>query len=215
MSWADLAPLSRSISTWLSDYGTEIGLAKVMPVLIKDLLPYWAAPEEEGTRGMDEEVEFAEGCIAEQSDIEVDFGASQPEPVPAPAADLSVDVRRSLEVPGVLHIISNAGNSLESTMDGYKDAVTKLIKVSNLLSRRESKERLYETCYADTPEGRELFRPLWQFRANCHSERWGTVSHCVCTLVREAAPSLRAACGWNLDKYLYAPAHPRIDRGRV
>lgn len=204
-----VARLSRSIPTWLSDYGTEVGFARVRPVAITELLPYVdagvgdAAPDDLG-----EEMDFAPeaGLAFDPSIHEVDF-ADEADALPiavaagGPAADPTVDVSQSLEVPGLLHIISNAGKSLSAGMEHFDDAISKLTHVAKLLADRESKERLYETCYADSPVGREMFRPLLAFKSRCYAERWGNVSHCVTELTsEERQASLR--WGWDLTKYM-------------
>ena len=217
-----LAELSRSIPTWLSDYGTEVGFASVKPIRVKDLLPYFVgeagvtAEEEEdvvGNRG-EPEVDFAEedepAPPARERQTEVDFadeagGGRQPE------QDPRIDVTASLEVPGLLHIISNAGITLGSAMDYYSEAINKLTKVANILTSKGSKDRLFETCFSHSGAGRELFRHIWPFRNKCHLERWGTVSTCISAVLGDVETSIR--WGWDLQRYENGSQHhPQMDR---
>ena len=70
-----LAELSRSIPTWLSDYGTEVGFASVKPICVKDLLPYFVG--EAGVTAEEEE----EDVVGNRGEPEVDF-AEEDEPAP-------------------------------------------------------------------------------------------------------------------------------------
>lgn len=213
-----LAHLAKSVVAWLSDYGTEVGMARVGPVPMSEVFPYMSAarPATEGhclarpAQESAEEIDFAAEEPAPQ-DIEVDFSAGDPTGGRGDASNcqLCVDMRNSLEVPGLLHIISNAGKSLAAAMLGFDDAVTKLTKVSNLLASREGKDRLYSTCFSSTSEAQQLFKPLWGFDTRCHLERWGTVSHSVVQILKFEA-ALRH--GWDLDRYLNGSKHfPEIE----
>ena len=215
-----LMQMSQSIPAWLSDYGTEVGFASVKKILVKDLLPHFQDPEADNKLGQAQATQLPVSC-----EHEVDF-AEEPAPEPQPEVDFAdldsdpagpqrrepcVDVTASLEVPGLLHIISNAGISLSSAMEYYDEAIYKLTKVSNIVNSKESKDRLYETCFANCIAGRELFRPLRAFRAKCHVERWGTVSHCVQAILADVEAPLR--WGWSLDRYLNgSQSHPQLDR---
>ena len=68
---------------------------------------------------------------------EVDFAADVPS-----LADTMVDVTGSAEVPGLLHIIHNAGRSLEGALMFFSEAVPRLTKVSPMLSKKENKDRI-------------------------------------------------------------------------
>ena len=95
---------------------------------------------------------------------EVDFAADVPS-----LADTMVDVTGSFEVPGLLHIIHNAGRSLEDTFMLFSGAVQRLTKVAAMLSKRKSKDRLFETCFAHSPLG----RTFWQhglFKFDCNTD---------------------------------------------
>ena len=210
-----LAHLAKSVVTWLSDYGTEVGMARVGPVPMREVFPYMAtarlAAEDNSTASAvatpADEIDFAAAEPVPQ-DIEVDFSAG--DLGNTSDCQLCVDVQSSLEVPGLLHIISNAGKALAAAMVGFDDAVTKLMKVSNLLASKEHKDRLYETCFSRTPAAQQLFEPLWRFDTKCHLERWGTVSHCVVDVL-DVEAALRH--GWDLDLYLNGSQNfPELDR---
>ncbi|CAK0890320.1 unnamed protein product [Prorocentrum cordatum] len=165
-----------SVPVWLSDQGTESGLARIEPIAVQDVL------------------EFTRGC--EVNDGEVDFA----QPAAAPSRDF-IKLTWSLEFDGALHLCRNAGNHLEDVMPDYKDAVWRLSKVSKLLDDPESKERLDATCFSSSPALKALVEPIKKFKGHCHVERWGTVANALLNITGNVEAALRYA--WDAPKYTH------------
>ena len=163
-----------SIFAFTTDQGTEAGLHKVPPVLIRKALPfvaYEAAPADDH--------DFAPP-LQNQADLEakLDFG-------------------NSVGIAGMLHIIHNSTNDLGRSMVTFDATVKQLSHISKLLCRRDSKQRLLETCFSDRV-GRHLQSDIKSFRAKLDPSRWGSFAHCVTELL-EIEATLRY--GWNLNSY--------------
>ncbi|CAK0791682.1 unnamed protein product [Prorocentrum cordatum] len=165
-----------SVPVWLSDQGTESGLARIEPIAVQD------------------ELEFTREC--EVNDDEVDFA----QPAAAPSRDF-INLTWSLEFDGTLHLCHDAGNHLEDVMPDYKDAVWRLSKVSKLLDDPESKERLEATCVSSPPALKALFEPIKKFKGHCHVERWGTVANTLLSITGNVEAALRYA--WDASKYTH------------
>eukprot|EP00969_Alexandrium_andersonii_P105159 4640180-Alexandrium_andersonii.AAC.1 len=106
---------------------------------------------------------------------------------------------RSLLVPGMLHILSNAVQDLRDVMPGWGDWVAGLKHVCTLLRKPWSKDRLLQTCFAQPPAS--LHRGLYQhFSGQVYEARWGTVTDAVEQLL-PLEPSLRFF--WSADAFLF------------
>ena len=64
---------------------------------------------------------------------QVDFAT----PASIGSADTVVDMTHSFPIPGVLHIIHNAGRALEGALETYEEATSRLDKVSKLLTDKD------------------------------------------------------------------------------
>ena len=155
-SLEDLAVLVASAPWWVTDQGTEFGTSHIMPVPMQSIFPYMNLQPQEPLDNLGE----------------IDFEL----PPPPCGLELKIDLRRSLDFNGTLHASHNAGRGLEHHLKYYKEAVFRLGKVSALMSRKQSKDRLFQTCFAGTPVGRQMHLPLKQYHYTCHVERWGTVA---------------------------------------
>ena len=191
-SVAEFCELVGSAPWWVSDQGTEIGLARVQPVPVKEVFPY-----------MDVGVNFPVDAFGE-----VDFTSDSQLPGPA-NEDFKIDLTDSLEFNGTLHAVHNAGRGLELHCQHYKEAVFRLGRVSQLISSKRSKDRLSETCFADGV-GAQLFKPLSKYKTTCYVERWGTVAHTVLETTDDVEAAMR--WGWDLQRYLRgSDNYPEMD----
>jgi hypothetical protein len=186
----------KAVSVWCTDYGIESGIGRVLSVPFHEVFPFLKGigPASEVIRPIcldDHEEDF-------QAPIEDEF-AGQP---PAYEQEtLYADVTGSLEVPGLLHVLHNLGKGLEDKLEEYKDGIARLTKVANILRRKESKDRLQETCFEHSQPAKLLFKKhLKRFRSWCYSDRWGTVSKCLLSMTPDLQATLEH--GWSLDKYL-------------
>lgn len=99
-----------------------------------------------------------------------------------PDEEAKVHLTGALAVPGLLHILHNAFNSLLGAMDSINEAVSQMAEVARLIRSPESCKRFRETCFRD-PVG-QCFHPLLRaFKGNVHRERWGTIAHCTSALL--------------------------------
>ena len=157
-----------SISTWLSDQGTEKIFARYRPVPLTVLVPQ---PVEHGEAQIEEEdLAPPEDHLVE----DIDFADNAGQPV-QPQGPECVDTTYSLEVDDLVHIIHNATKNLKRAMPSYKDIVFRMRKLCDLLRKKESKEHLIEVCFGG-PDGEVLARKIWSFHANVHEDRFGTVA---------------------------------------
>ena len=169
-----LAKFADSIFSFTTDQGAEIGLHKVPPVLVRNILP-WVTYQAEGG----DEHDLAPP-LANQADLEA-----------------TIDFRNSVGVAGLMHIIHNSTVDLGRSMLTFDATVKQLTHVSKFLCRRESKQRLLESCFSGRI-GRHLQAEIKSFQAKLNPSRWGSLAHCVVELLQIEA-SLRY--GWNLNRY--------------
>lgn len=172
-----LTKLLHSIHTWVSDLGTEHHFARAKPIPLKRVFDYlqdaddYEDGEEDFAPAMKmDEVEFAPTSSA------CDDGAM-------------ADMTGSVAVGGLLHIIHNASADIRMSMEHYDDITMKLSDVSRLLSSRESKERLLETCYNGSAVDRALGAHLENFSAVVFAER------CLPQLFACSCPHLEPVSG--------------------
>ena len=184
------------VPTWLTDYGTESGFARLKPLPLRSYLPWHLdarvvepqVPGPLGEHGAGEDIDFAPeiGPLDNIADLEED----QEEPdFAAPAGpafhDPMADTSGSIETPGLEHIIHNATNDLHRCMRGYDTVVKHMREVCRLICKRESRQRLMATCYDSTgPIGKVMGESLAGFDAHVHTERWGTVAYAAINLMR-------------------------------
>ena len=202
-SMAKLPELVRCLFTLTSDYGVESAVPRVLHLTVGEVFPYMRANDYIG-----DGEEHPRGSAASNRD-EDDFAVPPADQDPDFAPDLphrrhlqaKLDLT-TVEVSGLLHIISNAGKDLVKVMDGYRDATDRLQKVSNMLRVKETKERLQETCFGLSPVGQAMFdRSIRRFHGECYPERWGTVAHCVLQMTAELKAALDF--GWDAKKYMF------------
>jgi hypothetical protein len=181
-----LCKLSRSIGVFCTDLGIEGFLPRVKPVALLEVLPFTDVPTPVRPLCID-----CDGSDLEPAAPEEDFSGTQ----------FRVDFSHSVESPGLLHVIHNLGRGLEDRLVEYTDAVFRLQKVTNVLRRKETKDRLRETCFEASDVARTLYRKhLSRYAGKCYRERWGTVAHAVLKMTDDVRCTL--VWGWSLQKYL-------------
>ena len=126
---------------------------------------------------------------------------------PPPPADPMIDLRACSDVPGLLHIVHNAGRGLEDQLQHYKEATKRLQVVSNLLRQHETSTRLKTTCF-NSAVGEHLWTSsgLGKFSGKCYSDRWGTVACCLAQLTSNIERALKQ--DWSLEKYRLGRTDP-------
>ena len=175
-----LQKFCQSIFAFCTDQGTEAGLHQIPPVLVRKVLP-WIAYQ--GVNAADEHdlappVELGEDRLA------------------------SIDLRESVGIAGLLHIIHNSTEDLGRSMVTFDELMKQLSHVSKLLCRKDSRARLLQTCFADRI-GRHLQSDIKGFKAKLNTDRWGSIGHCVVELLK-IERSLRFC--WDVTKYGGQPA---------
>ena len=114
-------------------------------------------------------------------------------------SDQEIDFTGSLDIPGLIHVLHNAGRGLETALKTYPEASHRLSKLCNILRRKESKERLHETCFLD-PVAEVLWqKSLKHFSQECYSERWGKVAGAIMAMDDDLFIVLDHS--WDLAKY--------------
>jgi hypothetical protein len=189
LSVQSLCRLFKSISAVLTDQGTERAFANTAPVPLLQLVP--PPPPQECAV----EVDMAP-VAGDPAELELAPELAEPKP-----EDLMLDVRSSFEVNDLLHAIHNATGGLSGVMRRYTDVVFQCKKLSDFLRRKETKEKLIETCFSHGV-GRTLAPGIRHFVARVHEERWGTVADCIPKLCK-----LRNTLqyGWNLERFCGMP----------
>ena len=170
-----LLQLVKSLVAAISDYGTERGAARVRPVPWKQMFLWFPPPSEQfENRYQADEVEFA------------------------PQSD-DIDLSGMVDVAGLLHVIHNCGRGLESALMCFEEGSHRLEKLSNLLRKPESKERLQQTCFNDPVSAVLFAKGLKHFNSRCYVDRWGTVADSIFKMNTDTFTALNN--GWNLRKY--------------
>ena len=172
-----LAEFARAIFSVTTDQGTEASFSNLPAVKVVTLFPWISIP------GPQEVID--EHCWAPGPDAASLHLASE------------LDLSRSVGIPGMLHIVHNSSKDLSRGMPNFESVISQAQQVSRLLRRKDSRERLLETCFND-PTGRVLEASIRKFDAKLNPGRWGSVAECVKQLL-EIEPILR--WGWDLSKY--------------
>ena len=229
-SVAHVAALLQSTVSWLSDYGTEVALSRILPVGAQAVFPYLCSPDSdhvphpavpEPNFSIDPEVEEPEEpdfnkalacflhtsariCTEHPAFLLLTSSAESSGrmgtrpmlhgdncPCLQRIEDVVFDLTGSLEVPGLLHILHNCGDHLQTHLCRYAEIVTRLSKLVMLLSGKEAKQE------KSSPAASLLWRDhLRHFRSTCHDKRWGTISASVLALTDEVGPIGTWMCTW-------------------
>ena len=194
-----LSKLFKSIVSVHTDYGTEIGLTRCGPATFDDLIPYLHVPTtSSGTpshmpgAALDDNL-FQDGFDQPGDDVCL-FEGEAPQQDAHDCADLSA----AFEGPDLMHIIHNVTNGLGSVMNLYAGFLAGLKRVAKLLSEKESKQQLIQTCFSELP-GLAWKGDVSRFQGSVHEERWGTIAHAIKNVHSLELP-LRTC--WSLKNFL-------------
>lgn len=183
---AQLQTYCESIASVTTDLGVEFSLPDIYSANYHDLFP-WAVREDP--------------CAGEAGCRESDDLDELPEEGQAQAQHC-VTLRGALSIPGLLHVIHNASNSLLNVMQTLDSAVDKLAEVAKLLNTNATCDRLCSSCFAG-PLGQQHHERLKSFQGCVYKARWGSVAFCT-----QAVLGLERVLrwGWSKDAYLAACA---------
>ena len=208
-----LAKLLRSITSVHTDYGVESMLPRVAVCPLDDILPYMHARCNPSAAATDNPELFIQDTVQEacQDDPNL-FLVQEVEESSNPGPNIDdCDLTRSLQGPDLNHVIHNITSGLGDVMAMYKSFLIGLKRVCRLLSGKESKQQLLETCFSS---GFAVgFREeVAAFQCKVHEKRWNTIAHAVRCL-RVLEPALRTC--WDIHTFLRGRAVPlpKEDRG--
>ena len=205
-----LSKLLRSITSIHTDYGAEAGLARVLPCDLEDVLPYMhlndcsdslmPAPMDNPELFCSEAVEPLE---THRPNPEYDEAELFLCPLEPPNQDQGQDVNMcdlsgSLHGPDLNHVIHNVTAGLEDVMSIYKPFMVGLKRVAKLLSGKESKQQLLETCFS-SGFAVGFQQEVASFKCSVHEKRWNSIAFAVRSL-SEFEPALRSC--WDVNVYL-------------
>ena len=174
-SAVSLARFTDSIFSFTTEQGTEYGFPQTPPVSVDSLFPWLPVPpqvldEHDWAPGPDEAALHRAACV---------------------------DLSQSVGIAGLLHIVHNSCKDFTAGMQHFDTVVQQLQHVSKLLRKKDTRERLLESCFNDAT-GRLLRGTIRKFHAKLHVGRWGSLAECVRQMV-QVETVLR--WGWNLESY--------------
>ena len=148
-----LAKLLRSIVSLHTDYGTEVGLVRVKPAALSEVLPYMHLSSEDCSfrdlpSNQDQDVfnEGAGGNLNEHMASGLVALRDDPDFFSTPISSLC-DMSFCLEGPDLNHVIHNITEDLSGVMKTYPDFLVGLKRVCKLLASPESKQQLLENVF--------------------------------------------------------------------
>ena len=162
------------------DLGTEFSLSKIDPIRFSELFPW-----------MPESLIHPPPPVREHLEDD-DFE----DPLPPPAPEPFISFRRSLTVPGTLHVTHNASNAVLETMPAVAKAVDGLAQVMRFLSAEFTCTRMLELCF-DDPAGRTLHKRLKKVQCKVYKKRWGSVAFAT----KEVLEVIFIRRRWSLRRY--------------
>ena len=232
----DVERLSKTLATTVSDFGVEAAVVQMGPVRLREVVPWFQvgvdeeAPEPHEPQPHElQEDDFSDDDLPDLVEVELppldpmncflppagphaedefaDLPGLVDAPAPPPPADPMTDLSACSDVPGLLHIVHNAGRGLEDQLQHYTEATKRLQVVSKLLRRNETSTRLKTTCF-NSAIGEHLWTSsgLDKFSGKCYSDRWGTVACCVVQVTSDMERALEHA--WSLEKYRFGRTDP-------
>ena len=205
-SWSETAAWITQTFSWTGDMGTESGVSHYSDNLL-DMFGEWVRDADFDKDDQHTEPDFD---YQEESPIVPDsFPDSVPESSAHQRRAYATDCRRSIYVPGLLHIIHNATADLQSVLAHWPAYVRQLKAVAKMLSKRKYRDRLIETCFRDEPQSAYV-HDIEQYCHSVHDGRWGTVFAAVAGLVPLEAP-LRYA--WSSERYRLRSRLDKTDEG--
>lgn len=187
---ANLRQLLDSVVSITTDLGTEFGFVEIRPAPLLDVLPWVRGPI--GDLNFDRQDEWALGEWHEALDPH----------------EVLLDFQKSTALPGMMHILHNAANSIMSVVPSLKEKVDSLAVVARLVNEHASCSRLCQTCFAG-PIGHVYHARLREFSAHVYEARWGSIAWGVQSLL---AIEAILKWGWDKDTYL-AAGNDRLPQG--
>eukprot|EP00435_Cladocopium_sp_Y103_P046299 s241_g13.t1 len=199
---AALLELCQSIVSFHTDYGVEKGIARIADVPCDVILPYLHADQpgfdaSEQSNVLDFDL-FSDDLPYDDVELFSDETAQQPQQDRDGDGEGMVSFEGSLEGPDMMHIIHNATNNLGDVVSCYESTLASLKSLCSLLSGRESKQQLIETCFNHGPA--IAFQDMISsFDISVHEQRWNTIASAI-----EEVHALEAAlrAHWNLAQFL-------------
>ena len=179
---SSLASFVHEIVAGTFDLGVEFSLGRIKPTAFSVLFPWYHPPGSGGESGVQDVVddfELPEFQLA--SDL----------------AEENLSLQDMLSIPGPLHILRNATNSLLDNLPYLNGAVEKLQVVRRFLSNPDKKQRLLASCF-DRPLARAFHTEIKRFDAKVHTGRWGTVAFAIPELLALRIPLQKF---WNFDAF--------------
>lgn len=146
-----VAEYCRSMVCGTFDSGVEFSLPVVQNIGVATSFP-WVE-----SQTCSDSVVFQEGD---------DFEVLEDE---SPIVDIGLD--GALHVPGLLHVIHNAGSDLLAQPPALDGVVDKLSHIAKLISEEQSCDRLIETCFS-TPVGQNFHKDLRSFNGKVYRACW-------------------------------------------
>ena len=117
--YRDIPTLSKAMASSCSDFGVEAGVLRIKPVHVGELFPYLNLKDD-----VQEELPRA------PDECDFEFENQPPGLVDMPDPLPPLDFTKCTEIPGLLHIVHNAGRGLESKLKHYNDSYLRLQKVA-------------------------------------------------------------------------------------
>ena len=178
-SWKSACELVRGVVSLTSDLGTEALLTSIPPIPITRFFDYAVEQTEGG-----EALEDLEGTLPDD---------------PSDLGGVCVDLSNAWHFPGLLHVVDNAGKSLESALVWYDTFLTYLKAISSMLTQPWTKARFMQTCMNDDSFA-DLRLRVSKFHAKAYSPRWGTIWRAC----RELSPlQFVLQRAWKKDSYVF------------
>lgn len=177
-----LASFTAEVLAGTFDLGVEFSLGRIQPTTFSDLFPWYHELGSDG--GVGEEVPHDDFDVLQ---FQPELGA--PEPV--------ISLQPMLSVPGPLHILHNATNSLLENVPFLNAGVDKLQVVCRFLCNPDKKQRLLASCFAG-PVAKSFHLDIKRFDAKVHTGRWGTVAFAIPKLLELRVPLQKF---WNFDAF--------------
>ena len=191
-----LGELCKSIVSIHTDYGTEKGISRVEGCCFDTFLPYMHVPlsgsQDEILHQQDRDL-FVDEALLTRAVVDDSFFIDD-----ARAQGEETCLESAFEGPDMNHVIHNATNNLEDVCDCYGPFLKSLKALCALLSGRESKQQVIETCF-NSPHALPYQDNIRSFSITVHEKRWNTIAVAI-QEVHDLEPALKRH--WKLTDFL-------------
>lgn len=113
-----------------------------------------------------------------------------------------VNMRRSVYIAGMLHVLHNTTKDLADCLLFFPTFLNQLRQTCRLLSRRWSCDRLIETCFSIAPQSARKAE-IKSFRAHVYEARWGSIWFAIGELLKIKD---LLVFGWSKEAFLRGDA---------